>query len=108
MHNLCIFVRFIDGVKATYYIATIGIPIANADRLYICSLVHDVLSEVSVECRNGTAICSVNGSLKKSVLKARLKKSGAMWLVVCNNNLLVVSLLRYTNQLAGGFNKQVK
>ena len=47
MHNLCIFVGFIDGgVETIGYDAAVGITVAEFDGVRICSLGHDALSKI--------------------------------------------------------------
>jgi len=54
MHNLCVFIRVIDGsVDTIVYVAAVSIAIAECDT---CILGHDAWSKISVECRNGREI----------------------------------------------------
>ena len=55
MHDLCILVGGVDGgVVAPCYIVAVGTVVAECGRLCMYRLGHDVLSDMLVECRNGT------------------------------------------------------
>ena len=77
-HNLCIPVRSINGLVA----CSGCIVVAEFDRLRTCSLSHDALSDLLVECRNSMEVRGVGleGGGIQNFLSARLKKSGVMWL----------------------------
>lgn len=52
MHDLYILVGLIGGVETIFYVATVGVVVAEFNGVYIRSLSHDVLSKMLTECRN--------------------------------------------------------
>ena len=55
MHDICILVGGVNGrVVAPYCVIAVGIVVSECGRLEVSRLGHDILSEMLVECRNGT------------------------------------------------------
>ena len=58
MHDLCIFVRVIDGgIETIFYVAGVDIAVAQGDSVGVCSLGHNARSKCRLcVCRNGGEI----------------------------------------------------
>ena len=52
MHDLYIFVGHIEDVGNIVYVAAVGVGVAEADRLHIRNLSHNILRGMLIECRN--------------------------------------------------------
>ena len=91
-HVLWILVGVIS-VVAPYGVITVGIFVAEVDRLCKCSLRHDALSKIFAVCGNGREIWKVNGWVYKPLIVQNWRKAaryGLLW----HNHYPIISVGR--------------